>query len=238
MTPEQESELRRFPSGLQILVASELAAGNSIVEVGHSFPAPPAGAYVKLAKPVTTRPRVSGDEIGFYQRHSSIYSGEFSDPTRFFFVLEPPHPYLEPNSDELRKSLESQPNSPPMPAIPESGFAEDGSLPRLHEQDAEIPANDLYVESIAALQQAIIAMFKSGAYYRTSHKEGGTNIYWRGHCFVRSDFGEDPNEQTFDDKSEFLKMLSRFCGFHLNLGPVSDEMSEIDAWRSILRKLA
>ena len=42
--PEYEIELREMPALLRALLAAELAAGNSIVELGHSFPAPPAGA--------------------------------------------------------------------------------------------------------------------------------------------------------------------------------------------------
>ena len=90
--PELRRDLDAFPPPLRALLEAELAAGNTIVEVGHSFPAPPAGAYVKLASPVSTRPRRSGDDLDFYDRDSSLYSGEFTDAQRFFFVLEPPHP--------------------------------------------------------------------------------------------------------------------------------------------------
>jgi hypothetical protein len=87
-----------FPPALRALLDAELAAGNAIAEVGASFPAPPAGAYVKLTRPITTRPRVKTAEIDFYDRNSSIYSGEWTDAKRFFFILEPPHP-PEPEVD-------------------------------------------------------------------------------------------------------------------------------------------
>ena len=63
LTPEQQAEfareLARFPSALRELVQAELAAGNAIEEIGHSFPAPPVGAYIKLALVLVTRQPVS-----------------------------------------------------------------------------------------------------------------------------------------------------------------------------------
>ena len=65
ITPEQEMELANFPIALRTLVETELATGNAIVEIGHSFPAPPAGAYIKLANQISTRERVDGGfELG------------------------------------------------------------------------------------------------------------------------------------------------------------------------------
>lgn len=93
-----DARLGRFPSALLGLLEAELAAGNAIVEIASSFPAPPAGAYVMLARRVSTRPRASGDGLVFHERNSSQYSGEFSDPKRHFFVLEPPRP-PEPEQD-------------------------------------------------------------------------------------------------------------------------------------------
>ena len=43
--PEQyRAEVERFPAVLLALLAAELAAGNGIAELGHGFPAAPAGA--------------------------------------------------------------------------------------------------------------------------------------------------------------------------------------------------
>src|SRR5262245_7645711 len=109
LTAEQQKELAQFPPALRALVESELAAGNSIVEVGHNFPAPPAGAYFKLAKKASTRPRVSGSGLDFYDRDSSIYSGEFTDAKRFYFVLEPPNsPPPEPDMNAVRKAADGK----------------------------------------------------------------------------------------------------------------------------------
>ena len=112
LTPEQQRELAKFPPVLRALIEAELAAGNTIEEIGHSHPAPPVGAYFKLTNKVSTRPRTSGGGIDFYDRNSSIYSGEFTDAKRFFFILEPPNPPPpEPDMDAIRKAPEPKPDS-------------------------------------------------------------------------------------------------------------------------------
>lgn len=110
LTGDQSRELAKFPQVLQDLVHAELAAGNSIVEIGAGFPAPPVGACLKLAKRVSTRPRESDDTIDFYERNSSSYSGEFTDAKRFFWVLEPPNEDAGayPDMDAIRAEMEAR----------------------------------------------------------------------------------------------------------------------------------
>ncbi len=96
-----------LPPVLRALLDAELAAGNTITEVGHTHPAPPVGAYFKLARPVSTRPRESGGGLQFYERNSSQYSGEFTDAKRFFWILEPPlPPPPEPDMDAIRAAMD------------------------------------------------------------------------------------------------------------------------------------
>lgn len=374
LTPEQQKELAQFPSALRALIEAELAAGNSIVEVGHSFPAPPAGAYFKLASKVSTRPRASSDGVSFYDRNSSIYSGEFTDAKRFYFVVEPPNPPPpEPDMDAIRKAHDPKPDSltrlaqrsvgsSTEIAISESS-SEEGLKPRrvlestetatgairiLHFEDkrppqevqfaverelmtlfaktmndgklcmlargnvngarynfelrfeaalffrncyslrvevswADQPANshdyfrktsdswfslwtrdlmaanppkadagsperyrklaeaalaaETHLDSVAAIQQAIIAGVKDGGSYSTSHKEGGTNIFWRNDKFIRSDFGDYPDHKEFTDEAEFLKMLQQFCQWDVHRLAGQNKLSEFDTWKLILRRL-
>lgn len=103
---EAQADADAMPPGLRSLLDAELAAGNSIVEVGHSFPAPPAGAYFKLAKPLLTREAGLPEGIVYYGRNSSSYSGEITDPKRFYFLLEPAGPPPpEPDMDAIRAEL-------------------------------------------------------------------------------------------------------------------------------------
>lgn len=112
LAPEHRKDFEAMPAVLRRLLEAELAAGNSIVEVGHSFPAPPVGAYFQLANKVTTRPRESGNGIDFYERNSSSYSGEFTDAKRFFFILEPPNPPPPcPDMAAIRKAHDPKPDS-------------------------------------------------------------------------------------------------------------------------------
>ncbi|WP_414662266.1 hypothetical protein [Horticoccus sp. 23ND18S-11] len=95
--------LAAFPPALRELVAAEVAAGNAVVEISSTFPAPPAGACVRLAGRVTTRPRASAPGLSFYERNSSQYSGEWTDAKRFYWVIEPPlPPPPEPDMDAIR----------------------------------------------------------------------------------------------------------------------------------------
>jgi hypothetical protein len=374
ITPEQEMELAKFPEMLRFLVETELASGNAIVEVGHSFPAPPAGAYIKLANKVSTRARADGDGLSFYERNSSSYSGEFTDAQRFYFVIEPPNPPpAELDMDAIRKSLEPQTNlseiglrtsrslderqaSPAKEPIVDSDsshalsieesatgatrvlyfrdnrlpdevqFAmerelrtlftpsmEDGKLClrakaivvgadydfllcfeaalqdwncyslRANVFWGELPSDhaDYYrktagswftswtrafvaakpplitegsaeryrqlceeglnaekkLDSVAAIQQTIIAAMKDGARFCDSHKEGGTNIFWNGEQFVRSDYGDNPDKQHFTEEVEFLKKLRQFCLWDVTRNSGKYQLSEIDTWRLIMRRM-
>lgn len=386
LTPEQQTELAKFPAPLRTLVEAEVAAGNSIAEVGHSFPAPPAGAYFKLKNKVTTRPRASSDGVSFYERNSSIYSGEFTDSKRFYFILEPPNPPPpEPDMDAIRKALEPKPDplmqlaqraagtsveivlgeSSPSPTSPETrgrteaashlqrrvlestetatgikhilhfedrrpphevqfalerdlmtlfaGAMDNGKLCllargnvngarynfvlrfeaalffrncyslRVEASWAEQPAHshdyfrktadswfslwtrdlmaanppkpdagsperyrklaetalaaETHLDSVAAIQQAIVAGVKGGSSYGTSHKEGGTNIFWRGGKFIRSDYGDYPGHKEFTDEAEFLTMLQQFCQWEVHRLAGPNMLSEFDTWKLILRRL-
>ena len=103
---QHEREFAQFPKVLSELVMAELASGNTIAEFSHGFPAAPCGAYIKLTKPVSTRPRVKTPELDFYDRNANSYSGEYTDAMRHFFVLEPPHPPSPPpDMDAIRAKI-------------------------------------------------------------------------------------------------------------------------------------
>lgn len=391
LTPEQQKELAQFPTELRALIEAELSSGNSIVEIGHSHPAPPVGAYLMLASKVSTRPRVSGNGLTFYERNNSNHSGEFTDAKRFFFVLEPPNPPPpEPDMDAIRKALEPKPDplmalaqrpaAAPAASVRRPSVASDQETParkraprktsakkapasnkaattvetptgRTHllhftdprppqevqfslervlmtpfastlDQDglrwhasanvnglnyqfelrflAALPAEnrfsfrtevswadqpethhdyfrktsaswiemwtreltpanppaenggstepyralcqsalqaEAHLDSVEALQHAVIAGLKRGGRFATSHKEGGTNIYWRIDRFVRSDHGDDPDHKEFTDETEFLRMLRQFCHRDVTCHAGNIPRSEFDAWKLILRRM-
>lgn len=110
--------LRMFPAGLRALVEAELAAGNAVIEVGHSFPAPPVGAFVMMARPVSSdAPAAAG--LSYTPRNASLYAGWFTDGDKRFFVVNPPaaEPPTMPDMDAIRAAHEPPPWSPPPPAL-------------------------------------------------------------------------------------------------------------------------
>lgn len=386
LTQEQQTELARFPAALKALVEAELAAGNTIEEIGHSHPAPPVGAYIKLAHKVSTRPRAPGDGLDVYERSSSLYSGEFTDAKRFFFVLEPPNPPpAEPDTDASRKAHEPKPDAltqlaqrgtgssmeialgdgssrhdemrerkrskvpsapqrpltstesatslhhelhfrdqrPPhlvrfalerelmvlfstalegerlqlraranvngasyefvlrfvaalphdncyslctdvswadqpatshdyfrhtanswlelwtrdlMPATPPS--AREGSRERYRQFCEATLQAERHLDSVAAVQRAIVDGMKRGGSFGTSHKEGGTSIYWRKGRFIRSDYGDYPDQKELTEEGEFLKMLRQFCHLDVRRNTSSEPLTELDEWRLILRRMS
>ena len=92
---ETKDTIEQLPIALKLLLKAELSAGNEITEIGHSFPAPPIGAYIKLAKPISTRPDDAKDELNFRERNSSLYSREYTDANMRFFILTPPKSQAE-----------------------------------------------------------------------------------------------------------------------------------------------
>jgi len=378
LTADQEKELAHFPAALRALIEAELAADNTVLEVGHSFPAPPAGAYFKLANKVSTRPRASVGGLDFYERNSSIYSGEFTDAKRFYFVLEAPNPPPpEPDMDAIRNANEPKPDSLAHFAQtrePHSGLETDAAflrghltgpaiVPRralscietatgakrlLHFQDKRPPhelqfelerglmtlfaakmdngklcllakgdvngarhffelrfeaallsrncysfrveaswaehaathhdyfrkmsdswfklwtrdltamnppdpgdgsleryrmlaetalKSEANLDSVAAIQQAIVSGIKRGGTFSASHKEGGTKIFWRNGEYIRSDYGDYPGLKQFTDEAEFLEMLRQFCQCDVSRNAGKEKLSDFDTWKLILRLL-
>lgn len=391
LTADQQRELSPFPPVLRALLAAEFAAGNTIVEIGHSFPAPPAGAYVKLANRVSTRARESGDGVDFYERNGSSYSGEFTDTKRFYFVLEPPNPPPpEPDMDAIRAALTPTPDPltllaqrepgalvermaadivarsmraesthregirggmrdqipppraltssetptgctrllhfqdrrPPhevqfalerelmvlFAAVPDDGILRraahsnvngaaygfelrfEAALPEVncyslrvdaswadraathveyHRTTSESwfrswtrhlmmatppdPAENLperyrelrdaaihaesHLDSVEAIQRDIVRAMQHGGRFSTSHKEGGTNIFWRDGVFIRSDYGDDPDHVKYRDEADFLAKLWQFCHWDVTRHAGGEQCSEFDTWKLILRRL-
>jgi hypothetical protein len=101
---EFRGEADALPPALRALLDAELAAGNSIAEVGSRFPAPPAGAYFKLTRPVTTRSPESSGGVS-YRFLNALNCGCYSDDRGFYFILEPPlPPPPEPDMDAIREA--------------------------------------------------------------------------------------------------------------------------------------
>lgn len=89
-------------------------------------------------------------------------------------------------------------------------------------------------EEILALQQAIIAAMKAGAWFATAHKEGGSRITWTGSGFRREDYGDFPDRIAYASEAEFLAALRRFFDWQVSRDTWPVKPTEIAAWRGIL----
>lgn len=113
------ADVDALPPALRALLDNELAVGNSIQSVSHTHPAPPIGACVMLAKPVSTQARQSGETLQFRAVHGSLYSASFTDADARYFILEAP---LEedgayPDMDAIREA-HNAPSVEPRHGIP------------------------------------------------------------------------------------------------------------------------
>lgn len=122
-----------------------------------------------------------------------------------------------------------------MPANPPNADA--GSAERYHEICVASLNAEVQLDTVAAVQQAIVAAMKRGAVFTTSHKEGGTNIRWIDGRFMRSDYGEYPASQIFSDETEFLKALRQFYDWETSKNVYPNKVSDFEAWKLILRLL-
>lgn len=235
LTADQHAELARFPGALRDLVRAELAAGNAIEDIGHSFPAPPVGAYVLLARALTTRPAASGQGLDFRARNSAITSGEFADARRHFFVLLPPvaEPEL-PDMDAIRRS--HAPLDQPLGA---EGATQRLPAPRRLGPQPSHPVPVLTCpDSVEAMQQAIVHALKRGARFSRSDKEGGSTLVWRAGRFVRTDVGDHPSEAFCSEEADLWPLLRSFCHLALWRAQQGQPLSALDTWRVIWRSMS
>lgn len=115
--------------------------------------------------------------------------------------------------------------------------ADEGSTERYQRICAAALNAEAHLDSVPALQQAIVAAMKQGARFTNSHKEGGTNISWNGEHFVRSDHGDYPDHITYASAAHFLDALRKFYDWETSQNVYPEKVSELVAWRLILRLL-
>lgn len=120
-----------------------------------------------------------------------------------------------------------------MPADPPA--AEDAPSERYQRICAAALNAEAHLDSVPALQQAIVAAMKQGARFSTSHKEGGTNITWNGEHFVRSDYGDYPDHITYASEAHFLDALRKFYDWETSKNVYPEKVTELVAWKLMLR---
>lgn len=111
-----------------------------------------------------------------------------------------------------------------------------GSAERYRELRDAALAEQSRLDTVPAIQQAIVAAMKQGASFATAHREGGTSIACTRGRFVRADYGESQALQEFSDERELLDFLRAFYDWETRRHAVSPP-TELDRWRLILRLL-
>jgi len=96
---------------------------------------------------------------------------------------------------------------------------------------------EAHLDTVPALQQAIIAAMKRGGRFTTSSKEGDTNLRWSGDRFVRTDVGDYPGTVVYASEAEFLDMLRKYYDWETSKNMYPEKVSELVAWKLILRLL-
>lgn len=108
--PAHQAVLDRFPGPLKALVLAELAAGNTILDVGGGYPAPPAGDRIDLARDLITLSGGTHEGLRYHERDSSTHHQEVTDAEGFFWIVTAPSPSpLDPDMNAIRDRL----NAPP-----------------------------------------------------------------------------------------------------------------------------
>ncbi len=145
---------------------------------------------------------------------------------------------LELHRDYFRKSSDGWFARCTRDLMPSSPPTMSENLAGLYQKHCDAALNaERHLDSVEAVQRAIVEGVQRGGSFGDSHKEGGTNIYWRDGKFVRSDYGDYPYFNAYTDEAEFLKMLWLFCQFDVTRSAGKQGLREFDAWKLILRRM-
>lgn len=101
---------------------------------------------------------------------------------------------------------------------------------------ATAPASRAPDAESAAIQREILAALRSGAEFRTAHKEGGTIIRWRKGRFLREDYGDWSRRESYTNEAAFLAFLWEFFEWQ-SRGFQREDIPEPERWRNIQKLL-
>lgn len=142
------------------------------------------------------------------------------------------HDYFRKTSDSWYKLWISELT----PATPSD--ANDAPATRYQELCEAALNAERHLDTVEAVKRAIVDGVKRGGKYGTSHKEGGTNIFFQDGKFNCSDYGDNPDHKQYTDDAEFLKMLWNFSRFDVNRSAGKRELPELEVWKLILRRMS
>jgi len=91
---------------------------------------------------------------------------------------------------------------------------------------------------ITAIQKVVLAALRAGREFRSAHKEGGTILSFHGSSFIRTDYGEEPNRETFPSDEDMLVCLRHFYDWESRRDMFPHRPPELDVWRYIQSQLS
>ena len=99
------------------------------------------------------------------------------------------------------------------------------------------PFGDPEVDAVRQLQRCVLDRLRGGRKLFTAHKEGGSQVYFNGRVFVRSDYGDFPGETHFADDAAMLAFLRQFLDWEAKREAAPRQPSEREVWQFILNRL-
>ena len=115
--------------------------------------------------------------------------------------------------------------------------AAEGSAARYEQLVQAARTAESHLVDVPSVQQEIIRRMRTGAEFRTAHKEGGTTISFRGGRWSRVDYGEWSTTEHFQVEAQFLSFLRTFFDVEVSRNILPDRVPDEKAWRLILRLL-
>ena len=121
----------------------------------------------------------------------------------------------------------------PSTPAPANGRAE-----RLYQDDVAAAVSfESHLVDVSAVQQAVLLGLRDGCRFSTSHKEGGTRIFFQHGHYFRSDYGDNVSNERYPDESTFLAALRQFYDWQTSRAIYPEKVDEHTAWKLILRLL-
>lgn len=123
----------------------------------------------------------------------------------------------------------------PAPAPRESRSVTAAEAARLKALTHRALTVEAHLTDVAAIQREIVDALGKRCRFRTSNKEGDTELGFRHGRYLRVDTGDYPSTETFAGEAEFLAFLRRFFHHTVTRSAGTRTLSEFEAWKLILR---
>ena len=168
------------------------------------------------------------------EQQAELAAGNAIEETGHSFPA-PPVPAAEiPNMDAIRKA--HAPTDHPL-----GGEGAPDRLPhrlpyhqRYRPLDYQPPPVPAELNTVEALQRAIVQGLKQGARFSKSDKDScGSAIVWRSGAFLSSDWGDRPAQESSTEEVDLWRMLRTFSHFERWRAERAGPLSELDTWRLI-----